>query len=112
MSDSSSPASASTIPLPDSARNAEGPVLVALSHPLCGACLAAKERLKQLKARVGTSVTVERINVAEVPEVAEALDVEEVPTLLAFQNGRLRARLVGTEKIQAFADEVAETIAA
>ena len=84
--------------------NGEKPVLVDLFAEWCGPCKAMKPILEDLKHRIGDRAVVLKVDVDRNPAVAEAYQVQGVPTLLIFKQGRLvwrRSGVMSTEQLDA-----------
>ncbi|HLP55383.1 MAG TPA: thioredoxin [Fluviicola sp.] len=73
----------------------EKPVLVDFYADWCGPCQVMMPELEKLKALVGDTVVVLKVNVDRNPEAAARYGVRGVPTLLLFQNGTIRWRQSG-----------------
>ena len=72
-----------------------GPVVVDFWAPWCGPCRALAPRLEQLARQFVGQVRMRKFNVDDAPELAAALGVLGIPTLILFKDGQAHSRLVG-----------------
>lgn len=54
----------------------------------CGPCKTMAPILKDVKKEVGDAVTIIKIDVDQSPQAAQAYQVQGVPTLILFKNGK------------------------
>ena len=73
----------------------EKPVLVDFYATWCGPCKMMNPILQELKGAVGEDVVIIKIDVEKNHEVASALEIQGVPTLMIFQRGALKGRQSG-----------------
>ena len=83
----------------DEVTNRAGKALVDFWSPGCGPCRAMEPVLEAVAAR-HPEVAFAKMNAAENPDVAWAFQVEAVPTLVLFQDGRPVDRITGAVPAQ------------
>lgn len=70
-------------------------MLVDFSAEWCGPCKMMPPILKELKDKVGDSVTILKLDIDRNPNVASAFGIQSVPTLVIFRDGQVKWRQSG-----------------
>ncbi len=76
---------------------ADKPVLVDFWADWCGPCKMIAPILGEIAAEQGAKLTVAKLNVDDHPDLAQRFSVMSIPTLLVFDKGEVRKRLVGAK---------------
>jgi thioredoxin 1 len=71
------------------------PVLVDFTATWCGPCKMMSPILHEVKAAVGDRVTIIKVDVDKNREVAGQFQVQSVPTLIIFKQGKVKWRQSG-----------------
>ncbi len=87
----------STATFDETVNGAEGAILVDFWAEWCGPCKMITPVLEELAGELADQVTIAKLNVDDNPDVAMRFNVMSIPTLLVFQGGELRKRLVGAK---------------
>jgi len=90
--------------LDDQLLQSSQPILVDFWAPWCGPCRAMAPAVEAAAEKLTGSVKVYKINVDDNPSVSPRFNLRGIPTLILFEHGREKNRLVGLsskEQIQA-----------
>ncbi len=79
------------------------PILLDCWAPWCGPCRMVGPIMEQLAAESNGRYRVAKLNVDENPRTAAQFQIQSIPTMLIFKNGKLVDRLVGAQPKPAIA---------
>jgi thioredoxin 1 len=101
----------STATFDETVSGSDAPVVVDFWAEWCGPCKMITPVLEELAGELGDQVTIAKLNVDDNPEVAMRFNVMSIPTLLVFQGGEVRKRLVGAKGKSQLLQELDEFLA-
>lgn len=79
----------------DTLVNDNKPVIVDFHALWCAPCKAQSPVLKEMAEELGDRIKIIKVDVDQNPEIASRYQVQSVPTLMIFKEGKLKYRQVG-----------------
>ena len=90
--------------------NAPGVVLLDCWAPWCGPCRTIGPIMEQLAAEANGRYRIAKLNVDDNPRTASQFQIQSIPTMLIFKDGKLIDRLVGALPKQAIAERLTKAL--
>lgn len=87
--------------------SASGLVLLDCWAPWCGPCRMVGPIMDQLASESNGRYRIAKLNVDENPRTAAQFQIQSIPTMLIFKDGKLIDRLIGAQPKQAIAERLA-----
>jgi thioredoxin 1 len=88
--------------------SAETPILVDFWAEWCGPCKMIAPILEEIAGEHGDKLRIGKLNVDDNPDVTRKFEVMAIPTLIVFQDGQPKKRLVGAKGKSQLLDELSE----
>ena len=91
-----------------SAMNEKKPVMVEFSAPWCSYCRKIEPALKKVDQQYSEVLTIGQVNIDNEPALAQAEQIELIPTFVIYQDGKALGSIVAPDskaKIDAFIQE-------
>ena len=90
--------------------NSNKPVLIDFWAAWCGPCRVLGPTIEELAKDYEGKAIIGKLNVDEQPEIAGALQIRSIPTLLFFKDGELVGKSVGVATKAAIAQKLDELV--
>ena len=86
--------------------SSDTPVLVDFWAEWCGPCRMVAPILEELSTEYAGKLSIAKLNVDENPQTAMQYDVMSIPTMIVYQNGTEKKRIVGARPKHALVSEL------
>jgi len=84
------------------------PVLVDFWAEWCGPCRLVAPILEEMAAEYKEKITIGKLNVDENPQIQGNYDIMSIPTLILFQDGVEKKRIIGARPKHSLVNELTE----
>lgn len=86
--------------------NSSVPVVIDFWAAWCGPCRVMNPVISELASEFDGIAKVGKLNVDDYPNIASEYQIQGIPTLLIFQNGKVVERLVGVTSKSTLANKI------
>jgi thioredoxin 1 len=87
-----------------------GCVLVDFWATWCVPCLKIAPVLEELAQKYNGKMKFGKVNVENVPQIAQKYGVRSIPTLLLFKNGKIMTQIIGAQSKKNIEEKILEMI--
>ncbi|MDZ7265184.1 MAG: thioredoxin [candidate division KSB1 bacterium] len=87
-------------------QQSELPVVVDFWAEWCGPCKMVSPSLERIAQEFSGQLLVVKINVDEKPHIAAQYQIQSIPTIMMFKNGRSIMRVVGAQPYEALKRQI------
>lgn len=84
----------------------EGKVLVDFWAPWCGPCQMLSPLIDEIGLELKDKVKVVKLNVDENPQISKDYEISGIPTVMLFENGQIKEKIVGFRMKQDYIDAI------
>lgn len=95
----------------DALINGDKPVLVDFWAEWCGPCRMVGPIVEEIAGEYADKMAVAKLNVDENPSTSHRYEVMSIPTLIVYQGGEVKKRIVGARPKAALVQELSEFLA-
>ena len=88
--------------------SSELPLIVDFWAEWCGPCRMVAPVLEQIASENAGKVRLAKLNVDDAPAVAQRFNIMSIPTLMVFQDGQAKKRIVGAKGKGQLLEDLAE----
>lgn len=92
----------------ETVKSSSTPIVVDFWAEWCGPCKAISPILGEIASEMAGKISIAKLNVDEHGDIAQRFNVMSIPTLLVFDKGEVKKRLVGAKGKGQLLQELAE----
>ncbi|MFM7829821.1 MAG: thioredoxin [Actinomycetota bacterium] len=94
----------------ETVKSASTPIIVDFWAEWCGPCKAIAPVLSEIAKEQAGKVTIAKLNVDDNGDIAQRFGVMSIPTLLVFNKGEMKKKMIGAKGKSQLLAEIAEFI--
>lgn len=84
----------------------KGLVLVDFWAPWCGPCQMLAPVIEEIASELGNKIKVVKVNIDENPQTAQNFLISSIPTIIIFDNGEIKEKLIGYRNKQDYIEAI------